>query len=177
MKLLLIGICDPGYLMPVKKGFIIALFLACLIPSLQGCATREIVKGATLSRYTSFEVLPVADETGGAYDFDVAAELTEKILSVLRQEGFNVGGASGNILMIKSSLISYDSLAGGTASCSVRSILIDERTDKIVDEIVVTSSVSAGGLSQMGLEASRAILEITAHDIVIQIERRMRTKK
>ncbi len=158
------------------KKFIIAISFPVLIFFMAGCASQTVNNGHSLSGYRAFEVIDVSNETGRTFDFDVATEMTKLIISKLEQEGFNVTDTSGKTIIIRSSLTSYQKQTG-TASCTVKSILIDKDTQKVLGEFVTTSSVSAGGLSQLGLETDRAILEMAADDIVIRIERKIRVNK
>ncbi len=160
----------------MKKKLVIALSLPVLIFFIADCASQTVNNGLSLSGYKAFEVIDVSNETGRTFDFDVAAEMTKRIISKLEQEGFNVTDTSGKTIIIMSSLTSYQTQTG-TANCTVKSILIDKDTRKVLSEFVTTSSVSAGGLSQLGLETDRAILEMAADDIVIRIERKMRVNK
>ncbi|MEJ2695130.1 MAG: LPS assembly lipoprotein LptE [Candidatus Sulfobium sp.] len=161
----------------MKKNVTIVLSLAYLCSLITACASQEVSAVVVLPSYNAFEVRQVSNETGKALDFDVAAELTKKIISRLRQEGFNVAGTPGDALVISSSLISYDTRQTGAATCTVKSTLIDLKTEKVLGEIVTTSTVSAGGLSQAGIEIDQAVLEMAADDIVTQIERRLRTNR
>lgn len=154
-----------------------AIALAFFASSLSGCTSRGVTSGPSLSGYEDFEVMPVSNETGRTFDFDVAAEITSNIMSELSQEGFKVEGASDNTIVIRSSLISYDTHVAGTATCTVRSVLLDKKTNRILDEIVTSSSVSAGGLPHLGLKPDRAVLEMVADKIVSRIEGRIRVNK
>jgi hypothetical protein len=161
----------------MKKKFIIAVLLPVLIPFITGCASQTVNSVVSLNGYGAFEVVPVSNETGEASGSDVAAEMTKHIMSKLKEKGFNITDTSGKTVVIKSSLTSYETRVAGTASCTVKSILIDKGTQEVLGEIVTTSTVSAGGLPQLGLETGRAIMEMVADDIVNQIERRIRKTK
>ncbi len=78
---------------------------------------------------------------------------------------------SENAIIVKSSLISYDTGSTG-AYCMVKSKLIDKITQKVLSEIVTTKRISVGGLSSIGLDIDHAILEEVANDIVFEVERR-----
>jgi hypothetical protein len=79
-----------------------------------GCATGKpmawVEKGTALSRYRQLEVAPVSNETGKAYDFDVAGMLTEKIRSKLSDKAYDArGGTAGDrVLVLKARLTAYD---------------------------------------------------------------------
>jgi len=161
----------------MKKRLVIALSLTVLMLLVTGCASQRINGGLSLSGYQAFEVSPVSNETGRAFDFDVAAEITRHIVSKLRQEGLNVTDTSGKTLVIKSRLTLYETRVAGTANCTVRSTLIDKDTGRLLGEIVAARSVSAGGLPQLGLKPERAVLEMVADEIVAQIEGRIRVRK
>jgi uncharacterized protein YdeI (BOF family) len=160
----------------MKKKLIIALSLPVLGFFIAGCASQSVNNGLSLSGYKAFEVIAVSNETGKTFDSDVTAEMTKHIISKLEQEGFNVTDTSGKTIIIRSSLISYQTRTG-TATCTVKSVLIDKDTRKVLGEFVTTSSVSAGGLSQLGLETGQAILEMAAGDIVSRIEGKIRVNK
>lgn len=161
----------------MKEKLIILLLLPVLFAAEGGCASQSVRNQLPLSGYEALEVMPVANETGESFHFDVAAEITRHILSRLRQEGFNVAAASGNTLVISSSLTSYETQVAGTASCTVKTALIDKQTGKVLDVITTRSSVSAGGLPQLGLKTETAVLEMAAGEIVSQIEKRIRPRR
>jgi hypothetical protein len=158
----------------MKKKFTIVLSLPVLIFFITGCASQTINTGGSLNGYDAFEVIPVSNETGEAFDSDVAKEMTAHIISKLKEKGLNVTSTSGEkTIIIKSSLTSYETRLVGMAHCTVRSILIDRKTREVLGEIATTSTMSAGGLSRLGLETDRTIMEMVADDLVTQIERRM----
>lgn len=165
----------------MKKRFILILNLlsfSVLISLIAaGCASQEINTRQSLSGYEAFELSPVSNETGETFDFDVAWEIEKRLALKLSREGFKVDGTSGRTLIIKSSLTSYETRVAGTASCTVKSMLIDKNTGMVIDQIVTTASVSAGGLPQLGLKPESAVLDVVADKIVGQIERRMRSGK
>ena len=156
----------------MKKKFIIIFSLFVFII---GCATQTIDKGFSLTGHKTFEVPPVLNATGKTFDYDVAAELTEHIKSALMEKGFSVTDTLENAIIIKSSLISYET--GSTrAHCSVESKLIDKMTQKILGEIVTTRTISVGGWSSTGLEIHQAILDVLANDIAAEVESRIARK-
>jgi hypothetical protein len=161
----------------MKEKFIIALSLSVLISFIIGCASQTINHRASLNGHEAFEISPVSNETGEAFDSDVAEEMTKQIISKLREEGFNITQTSGKTIIIRISLTSYKTRPEGMVSCTVRSILIDKKTREVLGEIMSTATVSAGELSRLGLEADRAIMEMVADDIVTQIERRIRANR
>jgi len=155
----------------MKKKFF-ALSLPVLILFFAGCASQTVNGKFPLSGYNAFEVMPVSNDTGEIFDSDVAAEITRHIILRLRQEGFNIAETPGSTVIIKTSLTYYEVSRTGRATCTIKSMLIDKRTGKGLGEILTTRSVTVGGLSQLGLEADRAVLEMAVEDIVTQLERK-----
>ena len=95
-----------------KISSIIFLFF---IIFMSGCVTSKpmvyMERDISLASYSMFEVPPTKDITGETYEFDVSNTLTQNIKSKLRDKGFVVSNGtitSGKILVIKSSLISYE---------------------------------------------------------------------
>lgn len=159
------------------KIFVTFLSLVFLSFSVAGCTSSAIGSGHSLSGYKNVEVVPVSNETGRTFDFDITGEIAGNIISRLQQEGFNIERTSGNTLVIRSSLTSYGTQAAGTATCTVRSVLLDKKTGKVLVEIVASSSVVAGGLPNLGLKPGRAVLQMVADKIVARIEERMRVSR
>jgi hypothetical protein len=156
----------------MKKNFLIFFSLFAFIT---GCPAQTIDKGISLTGHKTFEVTPVLNETGKTFDFDVAAELTRHIKSSLLEKGFSVTDTLDNAIIIKSSLVSYET--GITrAYCTVKSKLIDKMTQKVLSEIVTTRRIFIGGLSLIGMDIDQAILDEVANDIVFEVERRINNK-
>ena len=154
----------------MKKKFIIFFSLFALII---GCATHVIDEGFSLPGDKTFEVPPVLNETGETFDYDVTAELTNQIKSALMEKGFSVTDGLENTIIIQSSIISYKT--GSTRShCSVKSILIDKITQKVLGEIVTTKRLHVGGLASTGLDIDQAILHVVTDDLISEIENRIR---
>lgn len=153
----------------MKKNLLIFFSLFAFIT---GCAAQTIDKGISLTGHKTFEVTAVLNETGKTFNFDVAAELTKHIKAALMEKGFSVTDTLENAIIIKSSLISYETGNTG-AYCIVKSKLIDKMTQKVLYEIVTTRRISVGGLSSTGLDIDQAILGVVANDIAFEVERRI----
>jgi hypothetical protein len=169
----------------MEKKFI-AIFL--LFAFVAGCATGTPIvwmeKGVSLTEYKVFDMLPVSNETGKTFEFDVADTITQHIKSKLKEKGFIIAeetSTAENIITIKSSLTSYEPgsafqrwlLPGaGKTQCIVKSTLIDKRTEKVLGEIVANRVVSAGGFYTIG--AAKTILETVATDIADEIAKRVK---
>ena len=154
----------------MKNKFIIFFSLFALII---GCATNVIDKGFSLSGHKAFEVPPVLNETGETFDYDVTAELTNQIKSALMEKGFSVTDRLENAIIIKSSIISYET--GSTRlHCSVKSKLIDKITQKVLGEIVTTRTLHIGGMALTGLDIDQAILHVVTDDLISEVESRIR---
>ena len=149
----------------MKKNFLIFSLFAFIT----GCPVQTIDKGISLTGHKTFEVTPVLNETGKTFNFDVAAELTKHIKSSLLEKGFSVTDTLENAIIIKSSIISYET--GGTrAYCTVKSKLIDKITQKVLREIVTTRTISIGGRSATGSDIDQAILDVVANNIALEVE-------
>ncbi len=149
-----------------------------------GCATGKpmtwLEKGTDLSSYKGYEVMPVSNDTGRKYDFDVAGEITEAIKNKLKDKGYVVAedGAGGEaVLVLKCSLTAYEPGSAfkrwlapgyGATQCTVKCPLIDKKTGKSIGEIMVAKAISAGGLYTIG--AHKSILGTVADDIAEQID-------
>lgn len=147
-------------------------------------------KGATLKHYRGFEVMPAQNETGKTFDVDVAAILTEQLVSKLRAKSYTVnaeGQEPQDVLTLRSSVVKYES-GSGSAECIVRTVLIDRKTGKLLGEMVTGHSVDAaaafaGGLligpiwGPLNLAGSMAqsqkILDTIATGIVDELEKRI----
>ena len=169
------------------KNYIILILLLLVVG---GCATAtgkpmvQMEKDVSLTGYKSFEVIPVIDETGKTFEFDVADELTKYIKSKIKEEGYVINEekeAKDSVLVIKSSLVAYDSgsafkrwlLPGaGKTRATVKASLIDKITGRTIGEIVIAKEVGAGGLYSVG--ADKWILEVIATDISNEIDKKIK---
>jgi len=159
-----------------------------------GCAAPQSLfwmeKGATLTNYKIFAVLPAQNETGKTFDVDVGAILTEQLVSKLRAKDYTVhpeGQEPQDGLMLKSSIVKYES-GSSSAELIVRTTLTDKKTGKLLAELVTAHSASAGrsalggaligplpalvGLA-IGLTESQSILDTVATGIVDELDRRI----
>jgi hypothetical protein len=155
-----------------------------------GCATGKpmswIDKETSFSSYKVIEVIPVSNDTGKTYDFDIAADLTKKIKSKLEDKGYRVvddSAAEESVIVLKSSLIRYEPGSAlkrwlypgyGATQCTIKSSLIDKKMGKTVGEIQVAKTISEGGLYSIGADAR--ILDNVAADIADELHSRMKEK-
>lgn len=151
-----------------RKIVIVFLFFAVLA----GCATQAVNKGFSLSGHDAFEVLPVSNTTGKTLDFDVTSELTALIRLKLKEKEFRVTDTLNNAIIIKSSLVSYETQSART-KCTVEVKFVDKATQRVLGEIVTSKIISVGGLSSVELSSDQAILEAVANDIVFEVEKRI----
>ena len=166
------------------KNYIIPISLLLLVG---GCAAKPAVrmeKGVSLTGYKVFEVMPVINETGKTFKFDVADELTQHIKSKIKDRGYVIDEekeAKDCVLVMKSSLIVYEPgsafkrwiLPGwGKTQATVKTSLIDKKTGKIVGEMLTTEEVGAGGLFSVG--ADKWILDVVAKGITNEIEKKVK---
>lgn len=167
---------------------LLTLALTFITACTTGTVTVQMEKDASLEEYKVFDVLPVSNETGKTFEFDVADTITQHIKSKLKEKkGFIIAeGAptAENIITIKSRLTSY---APGSAfkrwlpfgwtnesaktQCIVWSTLIDKRTEGVLGEIVANKAVTEGGLFTIG--ADTKILETVAGDIADEIAKKV----
>ncbi len=156
----------------MKKKFIVVFSLFALIA---GCATPTIHEGFSMTGRETFEVLPVLNETGKTFDYDIAAELTKHIKSDLMEKELSVTDKLENAIIIKTSITSYD-IGDTGAYCTVKTKLIDKKTQKELVEIATTKSLHVGGLESTGLAIDEALLNTVADDIVFEVESRIMHK-
>lgn len=173
----------------MEKNFIPVLFLLLL---LCGCvAAKPMVsmeKGVSLKTYKIFEVAPAINETGETFEFDVTGELTQKLKSRLKEKGYivaeeNNSEASENVLVLQNSLMDYKPgnafgrwlmPGAGVTQATVKTSLIDKKTENIIGEMVTSESVAAGGLYSVG--AYKQILDTIAKGIANEIDKRMNSQ-
>jgi hypothetical protein len=168
----------------MKNNIIFILLLLVVI----GCAAAKpavwMEKGVSLSGYKVFEVMPVSNETGKTFEFDVANELTQHIKSKLKDKGYIISEekkAVEGVLIIKSSLIVYEPgsafkrwiLTGlGKTQCTLKTSLVDKKTGKVLGEMLAAEEVSSGGL--YSIEADKWILNVVAKSISDEIDRKVK---
>lgn len=169
----------------MNKNLIIAFLFLLFVG---GCATAkpmvQMEKDISLTGYKSFEIIPVINETGKTFEFDVADHLTQHIKSKIKDKGYIINKgkeAKDSILVIESSLITYEPgsavkrwlLPGlGKTRATVRTSLIDKMTGKTIGEIVTAEEVGAGGFFSVG--ADKWILEVIAKGISNEIDKRIK---
>ncbi len=69
-----------------------------LLVLLAGCAAKTAVwmeEGVIPAPYNAIEVAPVTNDTGETFDFDVAAKITERLKSRLKEKGYAVVEGTG----------------------------------------------------------------------------------
>jgi hypothetical protein len=146
------------------------LYLLVLF-TVQACAATtqiNVEQGASLSEYNVFEVAKVTNDTGQTFSFDITSFFTDELESALRTKGYEVlgqGDASGKLLIVNCSIVSY---SAGTAakkaaamalglvpggyfmtpkdSATVKVTLIDQKTSKTMAELESSQSETESGL-------------------------------
>jgi hypothetical protein len=154
----------------MRKKVIIVFLLSVFFA---GCATSPRDKGFSLAGHKAFEVAPVLNATGKAFDFDVTSQLTGLISSKLKEKELSVTATLENAIIIKSSVTSYET-RGARAQCTVEIKFVDKTTQRVLGEIVTSKTISVGGLSSVELNSDQAILEAIANDIVFEVEKRIK---
>lgn len=169
----------------MKKLFIV-VFLISLI--LSGCVSSKpmvaMVKDVSLANYKKIEIPLVLNETGQTFDFDVTGTLTQSMKSKFKTKGYIISDETESpdeILIIKSSLLTYEAGSAfkrwlvpgyGNTKATVKTLLIDKKTGKILGELMSADVVSAGGLYSAG--ADKRILHAIADGIVKEVEKSMK---
>lgn len=147
-----------------------------------------IEKGTSLSKYKLIEVLPVENETGNIYDFDVSATLRGQLINRLREKGYTVRPASPeeDALLIGSAITvleggSIITIFGEASFCTVRTTLLDKKTGNMLGEMVTSKEFRTGGLLEeggagaIGLAGTEPLLlDLIAEGIVIELEKRIK---
>lgn len=146
-------------------------------------------KGASLAQYKAFEVLPAQDDTGKTFDFDVGATLTAKLIGRLRAKGYSVQQAASpeeDILQLRSKVVvleegSLIAIFAEAAYCTVRTALVDNRTGRLLGEMVTSKEFRTGGLlveggaGAIGLAGTGPLLlDLIAEGIVNELEERIK---
>jgi len=136
-------------------------------------------KGASLTHYKAFEVLPVQDETGNKARSDF---LFKQLVAKLRAKGYSVQSASAQeeeTLLLRSVVVAFEVDRGvgpfGAARCTVRTALLDKKTGRLLGEMV-TSKVSTGRGVEGGIFFGPlgTVLELVAEGIADELERRIK---
>lgn len=168
----------------MKRIIIYFLFLVFIV----GCATTkpmlQMGEGVSLAGYKAFEVMPVINETGKVFEFNVEDKLTQNIKSKMKEKGYVINEEKEekvSMLIIKSSLVAYAPgnaakrwlLPGaGKTRCTVRTSLIDKMTGELIGEIVIDEEVGTGGLFSVG--ADKWILKVVAKSISNEIDKKVK---
>ncbi len=181
------------------KNYIILIILLLVVG---GCFPHQklmvwMENGVSLSEYKVFEVMPVSNETGKTFEFDVADELTQHIKAKIKDKGYVINErkeAKDSVLVIKSSLITYKpgSTAtrlllpgGGKTRATVRTSLIDKMTGKVIGEMVSVEEVGGEYVEMWGFEynpvdalsnvgAYKWILGVVAKGIANEIDKNVK---
>ena len=182
------------------KNYIILILLLLVVG---GCGVRAVrpsklmvrmEKGVSLSEYKVFEVMPVSNETGKTFEFDVADELTQHIKAKIKDKGYVINErkeVKDSVLVIKSSLITYEPgsaakryllpLSGkGDTRATVRTSFIDKMTGKVIGEMVITEQVGTIGRwilpeeSLLTVGAYKKILGVIAKGIANEIDKNVK---
>ncbi len=187
------------------KNYIILILLLLVVG---GCSPREklmvrMENGVSLSEYKVFEVMPVSNETGKTFEFDVADELTQHIKAKIKDKGYVINErkeVKDSVLVIKSSLMTYEpGSAGmrlldlgvevasniryegiGDTRATVRTSFIDKMTGKVIGEMVITEQVGTIGRwilpeeSLLTVGAYKKILGVVAKAIANEIDKNVK---
>ncbi len=149
------------------------MILILLLLVVGGCFPHQklmvwMENGVSLSEYKVFEVMPVSNETGKTFKFNVEDELTQHIKAKIKDKGYVINErkeVKDSVLVIKSSLMTYEpGSAGmrlldlgvevasniryegiGDTRATVRTSLIDKMTGKVIGEMVTTEQVGTLG--------------------------------
>ncbi len=180
------------------KNYMILILLLLVVGGCPSYPTKLMVrmeKGVSLSEYKVFEVMPVSNETGKTFEFDVADELTQHIKAKIKDKGYVINErkeVKDSVLVIKSSLITYEPgsaakrfLGGGKTRATVRTSLIDKMTGKVIGEIVSVEEVGGKYVEMWGFEynpvdalsnvgAYKRILGVVAKGIANEIDKNIK---
>ena len=172
----------------MRELTVLLILLSVLIG---GCATGTPVfwadKNASFSGYKALEVIPVVNETGKTFEFDVVSEITKQLKDNLIKEGYVItddGQSGDDILVIRSSLIAYEPgnafkrwvvPGAGKTHCTIKSVLVNKRTGKTQAEILVPKEIGTGGLYSIG--ADKRILGIVAEDMVNELNKKLKPRR
>ncbi len=153
------------------KNYMILILLLLVVGGCSGPRLMvQMEKGVSLSEYKVFEVMPVSNETGKTFEFDVADELTQHIKAKIKDKGYVINErkeAKDSVLVIKSSLTAYEP---GSARPTVRALLIDKMTGKVIGEMVAIKGIGLAALPG----AYKRGLEVIAQDIANEIDKNVK---
>jgi hypothetical protein len=165
------------------------VFIFFLLIFLIGCAAETALRmeeGVSLAGYKVFEVVPVSNETGKTFKFDVAAELTKQLKLKLEEKGYDVAGEGSvgeDVLIVNSNLMSYAPGSAlmrwvvpgaGATQAVVKTSLIDKKTGTVMGEMATSESVSSGGLFSIG--ADKWVVGVVATGIADEIDKQVKGK-
>lgn len=171
------------------KNYMILILLLLVVG---GCSRPKLMvrmeNGVSLSEYKVFEVMPVSNETGKTFEFDVADELTQHIKAKIKDKGYVINErkeVKDSVLVIKSSLMTYETgtakqgwdileLGTGLTRATVRTSLIDKMTGKVIGEMVAIKQYGAGFVPQPSVWAYKRILEVIAQGIANEIDKNVK---
>lgn len=145
------------------------------------------IGNVSLSKYKTFEVDDVVNNTNKTFEFDVTGLLTEQIRNKLREKGYasmHRSETRRNVLLIKSYLLNFEhgsafkrwlAPGAGKSMIIVKSVLVDKGTHQTLGTIVITEAVTSGGLFSIG--ADKKLIEIASTGIVNEIDARVKGSK
>jgi AbrB family looped-hinge helix DNA binding protein len=138
---------------------------------LNGCAdTTQITvePGAALGDYHILEVGKVSNDTGQTFSVDIIGFFTDELKTDLREKGYDVadqGDVPGKVLIVNCSIVSYSPSSVGTKAeamalnmlpggflvtpkdtTTVKATLLDQKTGKVMADIVSNQSETETGL-------------------------------
>ena len=161
--------------------------LLLLLISFAGCATQppELTTqpGVSLSG-RKLIVAPTVNETGKAYDFDIAQVFTSDLQSALQAKGYELASMSQpppDAVIVQCTFLSYAPgnaakrwlLPGwGSTEATVKTSLVDHATGRIVGGMLTRKEVAGGGLLSVG--ADESILQTIADDVAGAINDKVR---
>ena len=157
----------------MKKNIAISFFILVL---LGGCTSKLptilMEDDAPLAEYTMFKVMPVSNDTGQSFEFDVTGQLTELIKLKLKEKGYYISDEAekvNNVLIIQSSLLYYKPgnptcvfPGGGQTRITVRTSLLDQKTGKTIGELISDEMSVQGAIAVPfeGPEAERILVTV-----------------
>ena len=124
--------------------------------------------GASLSDYHVLQVGKVSNDTGQTFSDDIIGFFTDELKSDLRDKGYDIaeqGDVPGNVLIVNCSIVAYSPSTAGTKAeamalglvpggflvtpkdtTTVKATLVDQKTGKVMADIVSKESETETGL-------------------------------
>ena len=163
--------------------FFTAATLAGCTPAAETVTSMHAV--GPVPAYSALQVQPVTNDTGNASASDPAAALTEKISAELQERGYRVlngNQAPSDALIVKCSLVSYQAgdpmrawltVQGGQAQATVKTILIDKKSGRVLATMLTPASFAAG-LYGYAIPPDQYVLNSVAKGIANEIDARVK---